>query len=144
MAVGPEDMVVSPAMQEQILRLGTLVSKKKGVVLFRHGDAVTGMFLICSGKVQVALEGLNSALPARILRAGCVAGLPATVAGSPYSLTAQVIEDAELAFVPRHALMDSLRQNPQFCFEIMEILSGEISGTRSALKHTSALRPRKK
>ena len=143
MAVGPGDLVVSLAMREQLLRLGVPVSKAKGSVLFRHGDPVVGIFLVCSGKVQVGLDEVNPAFPARILRAGCVAGLPATVAGSPYSLTAQVIEDAELVFIPRQVLMDFLRQNPQLCFEVMDILSGEISGTRSALKHTSALRPRK-
>ncbi len=143
MPVRPEDLIVSPTMREHFLRLGTIISKPKGAILFHHGDIVTGAFLIQSGRVQLTLEGVNPAFPARILRAGCVVGLPASVAGSPYSLTAQVIEDAELAFVTRVALIDCLRDNPQLCFEVMDMLSAEISGTRSALKHTSALRPRK-
>ena len=143
MAGGPGDLVVSPGMREQLLRLATCTSKPKGTVLFRHGDAVRGLFLICSGKVSLALDGVNAAFPPRILRAGSVVGLPATVAGSPYSLTAKVIEDAELAFVPREALVDCLRQNPQLCFEVMDMLSGEISGTRSVLKQCSTIRPHK-
>ena len=135
MAAKPGDLVVSPAMREQLLRLATAMSKAKGSILFRHGDAVLGLFLICSGKVCLGLDGADSAFPPRILGRGSVAGLPATVAGSPYSLTAEVLEDAELAFVSRPALLDCLQQNPQLCFEVMDMLSGEISQTRSVLKN---------
>lgn len=143
MAGWPGDLMVSPAMREQLLSLATAISKAKGTILFRHGDAARGLFLIRSGKVSLALDGVNAAFPSRILGAGSVVGLPATVAGSPYSLTAQVIEDAELAFVPRAAIVDCLRQNPHLCFEVMDMLSGEISGTRFALKRSGTLRPRK-
>ena len=143
MPAGMGDLVVSSAMREQLLRAATLVSKPKGTMLFRRGDAVVGVFLIRDGKISLALDGVNSAFPPRVLGAGSVVGLPATVAGSPYSLTAQVIEDAELAFVPRQALVDCLKQNPQLCFEVMDILSGEISGTRSALKGNGLVHSRK-
>ena len=143
MAVGTRDLVVSPEMQEQLLRLGTRISKAKGTILFRHADAVRGLFLICSGKVSLSLDGANAAFPRRVLGPGSVVGLPATVAGSPYSLSAQVVEDAELAFVPRAAVVDCLRQNPHLCFEVMHMLSGEISGTRFALKQSGAPHPRK-
>ncbi len=143
MAAGPGDLVVSAAMQEQLLRLATLVFKAKGTILFRHGDAVTGLYLIRRGKVGLALDSVNSTFPPRILGAGSVVGLPATVAGSPYSLTAQVLDDAELAFVAREAVVECLRQNPALCFEVMDMLSGEISGTRLAIKKSGSLRPRK-
>ena len=143
MAAGPGDLVVSPAMQEELLRVATSIFKVKGAILFRHGDAVSGLYLIRRGKVSLTLDGANSAFPPRILGAGSVAGLPATVAGSPYSLTAQVLEDADLAFVSREAVVECLRQNPQLCFEVMDMLSGEISGTRFAIKQSGTLRPRK-
>lgn len=143
MAERPGDLVVSPALQAQLLPLATALSKTKGSVLFRHGDAVRGVFLIRSGKVRLALDGANSSFPSRILGPGSVAGLPASVAGSPYSLTAEVIEDAELAFVPRETLLECLQKNPQLCFEVMGILSGEISQTRSVLKRGFPVSARK-
>ena len=143
MAAGPRDLVVSPAMQEEFLRLADVIFKAKGTILFRHGDACSGLYLIRKGRVSLALDGANCAFPPRLLGAGSVVGLPATVAGSPYSLTAQVIDDAELAFVPREAVVECLRQNPQLCFEVMDMLSGEISGTRFAIKQSGGLRPRK-
>ena len=143
MAAGPGDLIVSPVMQEQLLRLATSIFKAKGTILFRHGDAVSGLYLIRRGRVSLALDGVSSAFPPRILGVGSVVGLPATVAGSPYSLTAQVLEDADLAFVPREAVVECLRQNPQLCFEVMDMLSGEISGSRFAIKQSGTLRPRK-
>lgn len=143
MAGGSRDLAVSPAMQEEFLRIASPVFKPKGSVLFHHGDAVIGLYLIRSGRVCVGLDGANPAFPPRILGAGSVVGLPATVAGSPYSLTAEVLDDSDLAFVPREAVVDCLRRNPQLCFEVMDMLSIEISGTRFAIKQTGAQRPRK-
>jgi len=132
------DLVVSIALREQFLAAGTPVLKRKGTILFSRGDPVTGLFLIRSGRVSLVLDGANPAFPPRTLGAGAVVGLPAAVGGSPYSLTAKVVEDAELAFVPCQAVAECLKQNPALCFEVMDILSREISGTRSALKRGSA------
>jgi CRP-like cAMP-binding protein len=143
MTTRPAQLVVSAAMQDKLLSLATSISRAKGTVLFRHGDAVQGVFLIRNGKIQLALEGVDYAFPPRILGTGSVVGLPATVAGSPYSLTAQVVEDAELAFVARAPLLEALQHDAQLCFEVMDMLSGEISETRSALKRTSSPRARK-
>jgi len=131
-----EGLVVSAALREQLLILSTAVSRPKGTVLFSRGDACAGVFLICSGKVRLALDVADSAFRPRILGAGCVVGLPSAVGGSNYSLTAEVLEDAELACVSQKALTDCLLENPVLCFEVMSILSNEISETRSALKHS--------
>jgi CRP-like cAMP-binding protein len=55
------------------------------------------------------------------------------MSGAPYSLTAEVTEDSELLFVPRSAVIELLRSNPQRGFEVMAILSDEISKIRSAV-----------
>lgn len=136
MGSGSECLVVSAALRDQLLALSTAVSRPKGTVLFRRGDACSGVFLICSGKVRLALDVADSAFRPRILGSGCVIGLPAAISGSTYSLTAEVIEQAELACVLQKALTSCLRENPVLCFEVMSILSNEISETRSALKHS--------
>ena len=138
MRVRMGNLHVSQAMREQLLLLGTVVSKRKGSVLFSRGDDGHGVFLIRGGKVLLALDRINPAFPPRTLGVGSVIGLPAAVGGSPYSLTATVIEDAELMFVPQKTLVDCLRRNPALCFEVMHLLSREISGTRYALKRSGA------
>ena len=118
------------------MRLAKLISKPKGTILFRRGDAVTGLFLVLSGKVSLRLESDSPIFPTRVLAAGCIAGLPGTVSGNPYSLTAEVTQEAELAFVPRAAMLDLLHQDAALCFQVMEMLSGEIGEIRSVFKAT--------
>lgn len=141
MVAGPLGLVISAAMREELLRLATdVISASKGTVLFQRGDAARGLYLICSGRVSVALDTDYFAYPPRILGPGAVVGLPATVAGSPYSLTAEVVDKAELAFVSRAVMLNCLTTNQQLCFEVMQLLSGEISGTRAALKRAGSVR----
>ena len=131
-----DGFVVSATLRDQLLALSTSVSKPKGAILFRRGDACAGVFLICSGKVRLFLEGAAAAFRPRILGAGCVVGLPSALGGSHYSLTAEVVENAALACVSQKVLADALRHNSVLCFEVMSILSHEISETRSALKRS--------
>ena len=137
------DLVVSPALREQLILIGKPVAMPKGSVLFSRGDEVTGLFLICSGQVILELEKGHPAFPARTLSAGAVVGLPAAIGGAPYSLSARVVEDSELVFISRDAVAECLKKNPVLCFEVMDILSREISSTRTAIKSKST-RPLKK
>ena len=142
MAAVPGDQVVSAGMRTELLRLATRTSSEpRGRILFERGEDARGLYLVCSGKVSMYLEAGDLALPARIVGPGAVVGLPATVAGSTYSLTAEVIEQAELAFVPREIMLACLAADPDLCFEVMRLLSGEIAGARAAIKKVGTVRP---
>jgi CRP-like cAMP-binding protein len=136
------DLVVSTALRDQLIRIGKPLAKPKGSTLFSRGDEVTGLFLIRSGQVSLELEKGHPAFPARTLSAGSVVGLPAAVGGAPYSLSARVVEDSELVFVSRDAVTECLKKNPTLCFEVMDILSREISSTRTAIKSKSIRSPK--
>jgi len=137
-------VVVSTTMQEELLRLATgISSESKGTVLFRRGDEPRGLYLICSGSVSLTLDAGIFPFPTRTLGPGAILGLPSTISGSAYSLTAEVVDNAQLAFVPRAAVLNCLATNQQLCFEVMELLSSEISGTRAVLKQASPSRQNK-
>jgi CRP-like cAMP-binding protein len=133
------NLIPSLELREQLLRLAKTIAKPRGAILFRRGDPASGLFLILNGKVSLGLE-TESAGPDRILSAGCVVGLPATVSGNPYSLTAEVVKDAELAFVSRDSVLALLHSDSGLCFQVMEMLSGEISEIRAAFKAGDAAR----
>ena len=57
----------------------------------------------------------------------------------PYSLTAQLVEDAELFFIPHEKLMNLLRSQPQLCFRVMGVLTEEITQTRAALERVRTM-----
>ena len=134
MATPGKNLIPSPELQAELERLATIVLKPTGTILFRRGDAVSGMYLIRSGQVRLCLDCETPLYPGRILGPGAIAGLPATVSGNPYSLTAKVLEDSELAFIPRDAVLKCLQTNPLLCFQVMDMLSGEISDIRTAFK----------
>jgi CRP-like cAMP-binding protein len=140
MATLGRNLVPSPELKAGLEQLATTVFKSKGTILFRRGDDVTGAYLIRSGRVSLALDCETPVYPPRILGPGAIVGLPATVSGNPYSLTAKVVEDSELAFVSRDAVLECLQDNPLLCFQVMDMLSSEISDIRSAFKQNGSSR----
>ena len=140
MATRGSNLIPSPELKAELEQLATIVFKPKGTILFRRGEDVSGIFLIHSGRVSLALDCETTLYPARILGPGAIVGLPATVSGNPYSLTAKVVDDSELAFVSRDAVLECLQNSPLLCFQVMDMLSGEISDIRSAFKNGSSRR----
>jgi len=134
MATAGKNLIPSPELKAELERRATIVFKPRGTILFRRGEDPSGVYLIRTGRVSLALDCEIPVYPARILGPRALVGLPGTVSGSPYSLTAKVVEDAELAFVPRTAVLVCLRTNPALCFQVMDMLSGEIADIRSAFK----------
>ena len=125
--------LVRVELRQQLEERASVISRPKGAILFRRGDPVSGLFLIRRGQVQLGLGCDSRVFPARILGPGSFVGLPATMSGSPYSLTAEVTEDSELSFVTGSEVIELLSSNPQRGFEVMAILSDEISEIRSAV-----------
>jgi CRP-like cAMP-binding protein len=140
MASISSNLIPSPELKAGLEQLATIVSKPRGTILFHRGDPAVGVFLIRSGRVSLALDCPNPAYPPRILGPGSMVGLPATVSGNPYSLTAKVLDDSELAFVAREAVLECLQDNPLLCFQVMDMLSDEIADIRSALKQNGSNR----
>ena len=56
--------------------------------------------------------------------------LPASFSGEPYSLTATAAKDCRVDFIPRARLLSLFRHDPQVGYQIVRILSGEISDMR--------------
>ena len=130
--VAPDELIT------QIAAIGTPVERARGTYLFRRGEPVTGIFLIFDGVVRLGLDPNPAGIPSREVGPGSVVGLPAALSDSRYSLTAEVIKECRLVFLPRQSLIDLLRQKPDLCFHIMSILSEELGQTRSALERVHA------
>lgn len=129
-------LLAPDALKDQLEIVGTRIKKARGSFLFQRGDEVSGVFLISQGAIRLGLERDLPGFPARHLGPGSVVGLPATLSDMPYSLTAEVLEESEVVYVPRPRLLDLLREKPELCFHVMAILSEELTQTRSAIEHT--------
>lgn len=128
---------LSIEVRRELHAVATPVHKERGAVLFREGRPCRGAFLIRKGQIKLTLDAASRLYPARVVGSGFVIGLPATLSGEPYSLTAEVKNDCELDFIPRRKFLSVLRHSPQVGFQIVGMLSKEISLMRNAAKHPS-------
>jgi CRP-like cAMP-binding protein len=124
---------------KELQKIGLRIVKPEGSVLFRAGDRCRGAFLIRSGRVKLSFEGNDKVYASRVLGPGCMAGLPATVSGGAYTLSAEVVADARLDWIPRAKLLAFLHQNPEVSGAILLLLSEEISRMRKAVKSAAPL-----
>jgi CRP-like cAMP-binding protein len=113
--------------------------KRKGTTLFRCGEAAKGAFLIRSGQVRLSLAEAPFVYPSRVLGPGKIIGLPASFSGEPYSLTAAATKDCRVDFIPRARLVNLFRRDPQVGYQILRILSEEISDMRQVKSELALL-----
>ena len=121
-----------PHLCEVLEAIGTESTADPGSFLFRHGDNCQGVFVIKSGRVRLSMETHRPAME-RMAGAGSVLGLPATMSGKPYSLTAEVIEITKYVFVDVARVRHTLVHNPELCFEVLGLLSREVQQLRERL-----------
>ena len=132
-------LVAPNELKAQLIAIGSRIRSTRGSFLFQRGDAVTGIFLVSTGAVQLGLEERPAAFLSRHVGPGSVLGLPAVLSNSPYSLSAEAVKDSELVYIPRERLLDLLRDKPDLCMLVIEVLTEELSQTRSALERAHKL-----
>ena len=95
----------------------------KGAKLFVEGQPARGIFILCSGRVKLSTSSaLGKTLILRIARQGEVLGLPATLTGTCYELTAEVIEPAQSKFILRSAFLAFLKENGEAALRVAQQL----------------------
>jgi CRP-like cAMP-binding protein len=119
-----------PALDQRCER----VRKARSTVLFRRGETAFGVFLVVRGTVSLDFGVDTSTALSSACGPGTLVGLPACLAGSNYSMTATVTDDAELGFLTLHELVSLLRKQPELCQQLLSILSARIADSERATK----------
>jgi CRP-like cAMP-binding protein len=123
--------VASSQLCSALCAVGSAEKVSQGTVLFRQGEEVKGIYVVNSGRVRLSLmDASTGSVSDRFAESGSVLGLPATMAGNAYSLTAEVRSAAEVVFVRRERVLELLRQQTTLCFEVVEILAQEVAHMR--------------
>jgi len=72
----------------------------RGALLFVEGQPPRGVYIICSGRAKLsATSGDARVIITRIVRAGEILGLCATLSNEPYEVTAETLEPCQVNFV---------------------------------------------
>jgi len=100
------------------------VAYPKGAVLFMEGQTARGIFAVCTGQVKLSTSSLEGkAVILKIADPGELLGLPATLSGKPYEVTAQVLEEAQINFIPRATFLRFLHANPAAIVQVAQFLT---------------------
>ena len=118
------------------------VERKASEFVFHQGEKPHGCYLIKSGEMRLSMESsTGQKIMDWTVGQGCLVGLPATINGRVYSLTCEVIEDAELVYLSRQDLALMMKSETAAAMKLLDILSSEIQAVRSELATTSASKP---
>ena len=59
---------------------------------------------------------------------GAVLGLAESMTGEGYRLTAEVTEPSRVSFIERGAFLGSMQEHPEFCMQVVRLLSENLHG----------------
>ncbi len=116
---------------------------ERGKCLFEEGGECRGVFLVTSGSVRLFLPtSRNTALMERIATPGCVLGLPSTVSGEGYSLTAEAMERTWILRISRENVMKLMQGDTASAIKLLGLLSGEVRTLRTEMARVNTTRQR--
>ncbi len=114
---------LSPPAVQKLATITSAAAYPKGATLFLEGQSPRGVFVLCSGRVKLSTSSADGrSLILRISESGEVLGLPATVTGKPYELTADVIEPTQANFISRKDFLCFLREHGEAALRVAQHL----------------------
>jgi CRP/FNR family transcriptional regulator, cyclic AMP receptor protein len=99
-----------------------------GAVLFVEGQVPRGAYLLCKGRVKLAMTSAEGkAIILRIAEPGELIGVNSAIAGQPYEVTAEALEPCQINFIKRDAFLRLMREHQEACVNVTEQLSNDYS-----------------
>jgi CRP/FNR family transcriptional regulator len=96
----------------------------RGAVLFVEGQEPRGVFVVCSGRVKLTASAADGkSIILRIAEPGEIVGLPATLSGRPYELSAEALEPIQANFVPRKDFLQFLSDYGEATLKVAQMLT---------------------
>ncbi len=125
---------VDVELETKLLGKARNITKQAGALLFNQGDEGTGVYILNKGRARLTLRSPDGKIHLEeIVGRGGLLGLPAAISGSPYSLSAEVLSDAELAFLTREELVGLMQSDVSLSLKLVELLSQEVRAMRDVI-----------
>ncbi len=123
----PEAFAAQAELIAALSQRGSVSTQTKGTVLFRQGEPSRGVYLLLEGAARVFLQRDDKrTVQVRTVGRGYLLGLPGTILDRGYLFTAKLAQDSRVAFIPSQDLIEFLRQRSDLCFDVVEMLGGEL------------------
>jgi len=103
-----------PAAVQRLSEITASATYPKRATLFVEGQPARGLFILCAGHVKLSTSSADGkTLIVRISEPGDLLGLPATILGRPYEVTAEVIEPTQANYISRTDFLNFLREHSE-------------------------------
>jgi len=113
-----------PAAVQRLSEITSSATYPKGATLFVEGQPSRGVFILCAGHVKLSTSSSDGrTLILRISEPGDLLGLPATISGKPYEVTADVIEPTQANFISHTDFLNFLREHGEAALRVAQELS---------------------
>lgn len=98
-----------------------------GLKVFSEGDLVTGIYVVCSGKLKITMktDNVNEKI-IRLAGEGQVLGHRGVSESMTYPISAETLTPCELAFIPNEEFFKLLRNNAGLSFFMMMFFADEL------------------
>lgn len=125
-------------------KAGKFTSRRKGATLFRQGGRPRGAFLLARGQARLWMTSKRGApVGFHFVSGPCMLGLPATVSDHPYNFNAVLTADAQVARLPRQAILKVLHKHHSLALCVVDILSHGVSDMMAHHKRRARKSPQK-
>jgi len=126
---------LAPAALQRLSEITAPATYPKGATLFVEGQPSRGVFVLCSGHVKLSTSSSDGkTLILRISEPGDLLGLPATISGRPYEVTADVAEPTQANFISRGDFLNFLRDHGEVSLRVARELSEAYQATFAEMR----------
>jgi CRP/FNR family transcriptional regulator, cyclic AMP receptor protein len=95
-----------------------------GAIIFMEGQPARGVYVLRQGRVKLLTTNSDGrTLILKIAKPGEALGLNSVIAGKPYDLTAEILQPAELTFIPRVDFLRFITEHGDACIHFAGHLS---------------------
>ncbi len=127
--------LASPELAAALEPFGSELSLPANKMLFERGEKARGLYLLKSGSARLSVPGAID----RSVGPGALLGVPGTLSRGIYSLTAELLEESHVLFVPSEHISRLLAEHPDVGIQMVQILSREIQTIRDRItKHAKS------
>lgn len=127
------DCISDGELAAEVLKRSTPFIVPADGVLFREGDAPNGIFFVREGIVTLTILADGHAVFCARAEAGSLLGLPSTVSGKVYSMSAKVSDGARIEHLSPESYWELMQSCPNLAIHVLKILAGEVRTVRKVL-----------
>ncbi|MGB5236049.1 MAG: Crp/Fnr family transcriptional regulator [Flavobacteriaceae bacterium] len=100
---------------------------KKGDSIFEEGEKLKGVYCVRDGVSKLSKLSANGKDQiVKLATKGEVMGQRSVISEESANLSAVAVNDMEVCFIPKEAIVNTLHKNPDFTFEVLRLMAHDL------------------